>query len=334
MTLDIRSTAERPRRQTYANIARRLGEDRPASRYEEAVLDLQAEANFHYRPTWDPEHELHDRTRTAIRMADWYALRDPRQYYYATWNLARAALAQAADKAFAFVEERKLCEGLAPEWAELVRFYLLPFRHYEWGANMNSFYVADFGYGAAFTSAAAFAGADRLGLAQLIGRIGLALDGGAGTSLLAAKQAWLDAPPWQPVRRLVEDSFVIADPFETFLAQNVAFDGIFHPLVFGRFDEEGQRRGAMAVSLLAQPMTDLIADHTRWVDATVRTAAAESAENRRLLSGWYRAWSVRAADAALPLATHVLGAKGITAIAELHRALDARAQQLGLGEDR
>jgi phenol hydroxylase P1 protein len=333
VTLEIKTSAERPRRQTFANIARRFGEDRPASRYEEGVLDLQAEVNFHYRPTWDPDFELHDKRRTVIRMADWYALRDPRQYYYATWNVARAALAQAVDKNFSFVEERKLVAAMAPGWEEKVRFYLLPFRHYEWGANMNSFYAADYAWGTAMSSAAAFAGADRLGMAQLLGRVGLVLDGGTGSSLAEAKRAWLEAQAWQPVRRLVEDSFVIGDWFENHVAQNLAFDGIFHPLVFGRFDAAGQGQGATAVSLLTQPVIEWFADHGRWVDAVIRTAAAESADNRRLLSGWFGKWVQRAADAAVPLANEVLGAAaGGRAVDELHHALAARAVGLGLAE--
>jgi phenol hydroxylase P1 protein len=47
VNIDIKSNAEKPRRQTFAHIARRFGEDRPATRYEEAVLDVQADANFH-----------------------------------------------------------------------------------------------------------------------------------------------------------------------------------------------------------------------------------------------------------------------------------------------
>jgi phenol hydroxylase P1 protein len=265
-------------------------------------------------------------------MADWYALRDPRQYYYATYNIARSAFAQAADKAFAFVEERKLVQGLPKDWAELVAFYLLPLRHYEWGANMNAFTVADLGWGTALTSAAAFSGADRLGLAQHFSRIGLALDGGAGTSLLAAKQVWLDAPEWQPARKLVEDSFVVGDWFELFVAQYLAFDGIFHPLVFERFDAEGSTRGAFAVSLLMQPVTEWAVDHTRWVDAVVKIAAAESTANRDLLLRWFRAWTARATEAALPLAKKVLGAKGVVVVEELHHALEARAKALGLQE--
>ena len=48
------------------SIARRYGQDRPASRYDEAVLDVQADVNFHYKPLWAPEYELFDPRRTLV----------------------------------------------------------------------------------------------------------------------------------------------------------------------------------------------------------------------------------------------------------------------------
>ena len=41
-------------------------------------------------------------------MEDWYKPLDPRQYYYATYNIARANMNQAVERNFAFVEERGL----------------------------------------------------------------------------------------------------------------------------------------------------------------------------------------------------------------------------------
>ena len=156
---------------------------------------------------------------------------------------------------------------------------------------------------------------------------------GTGESLVTAKQAWLEAQAWQPVRRLVEDTLVVSDWFENFVAQNLALDGLFHPLVFGRFDAEGQGKGATAVSLLTQPVIDWFADHGKWVDAVVKTAAAESPENRELLSSWFRKWSTRAADAAVALANEVLGkGRGGATVAELHHDQGARALRLGLQE--
>ena len=90
MQIDIKTTAVEQVRQTFSHVARRLGADKPASRYQEATFDLQPEVNFHYRPLWQPEFELYDKGRTAIVMNDWYAFKDPRQYYYGAYTTARA----------------------------------------------------------------------------------------------------------------------------------------------------------------------------------------------------------------------------------------------------
>ena len=55
MELNIASVEIEPKRHTFGHVARRLGEDRPASRYEEAMYDAQPTENFHYRPQWEPE---------------------------------------------------------------------------------------------------------------------------------------------------------------------------------------------------------------------------------------------------------------------------------------
>ena len=330
MSLQIQTIDIAPRRQTFAYLARRFGEDRPATRYEEATYDVQARANFHYRPVWAPEYEIHDTRRTAIEMADWYAFRDPRQFYYATYNISRAAMHQALDANFDTVEDRDMLARVAPEWRQKVQDYLIPLRHFEWGANQNNFLIADYGYGTQITSAAAFHAADRLGMAQIIGRIGLALDGNTGDSLAAGKTAWLDAPRWQGIRRMLEDSFVADDWFEVFVAQNLAMDGILHPLLFDKFDSEGLNHNGAAFTMLSEFMVEWFKDSRRWVDACVKTAAEESDANKARLDDWYATWSSRAVEAATPLAEHVLGADGATAVAAVADDLNGRAASAGL----
>lgn len=330
MNIDIKGITIEPRRQTFAHVARRFGEDRPASRYEEATYDVQATVNFHYRPLWQPEFEIFDPRRTRIVMSDWYKFKDPRQYYYATYNMARAAQYQVVDRNFSVVEERGMIDGVAAPWRAKLANYLIPLRHYEWGANMNAQFVADAGYGTQITSAAAFSGADRLGLAQFITRIGLLLDGGSAGSLEDGRKQWLEASQWQGVRQAVEDSFVVADWFETFVAQNFALDGVMHPLVFEKFDRAGMAEGAAGISMLTAFPREWFADHGRWVDAVIKAAAGESADNAKLLSAWAESWIKRAEAAALPLAKYVLGDAGYaeveTAVADLRK----RGRTLGL----
>lgn len=331
MTIDIKTLKVEPRRHTFGHIARRLGADKPASRYEEGTLDLQATTNFHYKPLWDVEHWHFDETRTAIRMSDWYALRDPRQYYYATYNIARANQYQATERNFEFVEKRGLLASLTPEWRDTLSFYLLPLRHVEWGANMNCTDICDRGYGTAITAPCIFSAGDHLAMAQIIGRVGLMLDGNLGNALDAAKAAWMDAPEWQGLRKLVEDSFVIKDWFEQFVAQNLCLDGLIYPLVYTKFEEEGRAKGGTAVTMLTEFMTDWFAEHSRWVDSVIKTTAAESPENKALLSGWFSAWGRAASEALTPLAIRVLGAeKGPAAVEACVATLKKRATALGL----
>lgn len=330
MNVDIKAEEFVPRRHTYSNVARRYGEDRPASRYDEATYDLQATANFHYRPLWAPEFEIFDTRRTAVVMQDWYAFTDPRQFYYATYNINRANMNAAADRAFEFVDQRDLMSRVEPAWLEIVRHYLVPVRHFEWAADLNSLRITDYGYGTRVTSAAMFAAADRLGMAQLLTRIGLVLDGYDESGLQTARTAWLEAPDWQGVRRLAEDTLVIDDWFETFIAQYLAADGMLHPLVYGVFDDAGLDHGGTAVSMMCEFMVDWLKDNARWVDALVQVAAAESPENAELISGWYRTWRDRAVEAVSPLATTVLGDAGDPSVGTIKDALDARATGLGL----
>jgi len=57
-TVDLRTVTIKPLRHTFEHVAKRIGGDKPATRYQEGTYDVQATHNFHYRPTWDPDHEI------------------------------------------------------------------------------------------------------------------------------------------------------------------------------------------------------------------------------------------------------------------------------------
>jgi len=327
MALDIKTNSFRQRRHTFANVARRLGGDRPASRYEEAMYDLQPEVNFHYRPTWDAAHDIFDKSRTAVVMADWHDLKDPRQLYYGTYTIQRARMMEAVEKNLAFAEKRGLVPSFHPDWQEMVCFYLIPLRHVEWGANMNACNIVDKGYGSALTQPAMFATTDRLGIAQIISRVGLAL--GGGPTLDKAKAYWLSAPEWQPLRRLVEDSLVIEDWFEQFVMQFLCLDALIYPLVYGDFDAAGQEKGAGNLSVVVEFMVDWQDDTAKWVDAVLKRASAESGSNRILITEWHERWIERARLALAPLATKVLGSKGDDALRNICISQKKRMERIG-----
>ncbi|WP_198971472.1 phenol hydroxylase [Xylophilus sp. ASV27] len=328
MTIDLQVRAIQPLRQTFARVAAYTG-DKPASRYLEATLGVQPTANFHYRPTWEPDFELFDVRRTAVRMADWYALRDPRQFYYATWTMARARQQDAMEANYQFVESRGLVQKMPDALRAHACEVLMPLRHAAWGGNMNNCSVCSRGYGTAFTAPAMFHAMDHLGVAQYLTRLGLALE--EPGVLEAGRNAWLQDARWQPLRRLVEDTLVLQDPFELFVAQNLAIDGLLYPLVYGQYvDEHLALQGGTAAAMLTAFMPEWHDESARWVDAVVKVAAAESDDNRRLISGWTLAYAGRAQAALAPLAELALGEPGAAALQAVREALDARARKAGL----
>jgi phenol hydroxylase P1 protein len=329
MTVDLHAREIAPLRNTYAHVAKYIGDDKPASRYQEATLGAQPSANFHYRPTWDPEHELFDPSRSAVKLVDWYVLRDPRQFYYATWTMTRARQQDALEANYQFVESR----GLVAKIPDAVRAkacdVLMPLRHVAWGGNMNNCSIAAYGYGTAFTAPAMFHAMDHLGAAQFITRLGLALD--EPGVLEAGRNAWLNDAAWQPLRRYVEDTLVVSDPFELFVAQNLALDGQLYPLIYGSFiDEQIVLQGGTAVAMLTSFMPEWHDESARWIDAVVKTAAAESDANRQLIAGWIKAWADRAQEALAPVAELALAAQGPTALKAARNGLDQRLKKAGI----
>ena len=197
MQIDLRTVQIKPLRQTYDHIARRFG-DKPASRYQEASYDVQAVTNFHYRPYWDPEHEVFDASRTKIKMKDWYSFRDPRQFYYGSYVIARAKMQETAEADFEFVETRNLVERWSDADKANVLAVMVPLRHVAWGSNMNNAAMCAYGYGTIITQPCLFLGMDQLAIAQYITRMGLLVAG--PEAIEQGKQAWLNDAAWQGVR--------------------------------------------------------------------------------------------------------------------------------------
>ncbi len=329
MQIDLRTVSIKPLRHTFDNIARRIGADKPASRYQEGTLDMQQEVNFHYRPTWDPDHLIYDRARTAVKMADWYSFKDPRQFYYGAYTLARAKQQDTAEANFDFVENRGLAATLPAEIRDTVLKMLIPLRHVAWGSNMNNAGICAYGYGTAFTQPCIYQSMDQLGIAQYITRVALLL--GDVDVLDTAKTAWMEDDAWQGLRRFVEDSFVVKDPVELFVVQNVVLDGLMYPLVYDTIiDDVLSSQGGTPVAMLTQFMTDWFAETKKWSDATVKIAASESAENKQILAQWLTEWRDRAASALLPVARIALGDRTDAVMADVVQQFNARMAKAGV----
>lgn len=329
MSIEIKTAKIEPIRNTYAHIVRRFG-DKPASRYQEATYDVAANTNFHYKPLWDQEHDLNDPSRTAIAMEDWYAFKDPRQFYYGTYVQNRASMQEKAEGNFSFFEKRRLGDALPDVVRDRCITFMLPLRHVEQAANLNNMYCSsNANFCTALSQAAIFEGMDRLGTAQYYSRVGLALDGNTGSSLIAAKEDWMNNPAWQGVRAYCEKTLTVKDWFETFIAQNLVFDTLANDLYFRQFDAWLTENGGQDIVMLTDFMQVRATETQRWADSIIKTAAKESDANADHIRSWISSWRIHAQAALEPLATAMLCE---TALPEAFAALEKRLTKIGVGE--
>jgi phenol hydroxylase P1 protein len=299
MQYELRTQVIEPKRKTFDNLVARYG-DRPASRYQEGSIDIQAKENFHYRPLWGPDKEIYDEAYSVLRLTDPYSFTDPRQYYYAPYVTSRAAMFDAFSATLDYLEERGMFDRLPEAWSELFQSVVLPLRHYESAAQMVSCDTARFGFGTTITQCAAYAAFDRVGNAQIISRVGISLGGGSAELLDAAKTCWLQDAGLQPLRKLAEELLVERDWGKSLVALDVA-DQLLYPLLYTHLDQAALNGGAGSYSLIAQHFSKWFKDQRRWLDALYRawTSDPELGEtNKALLAEIVESALAGATDAA------------------------------------
>ncbi len=243
--------------------------------------------------------------------------------------MARARQQDAAESVFDFVESRRLVDLTPPDLIDLAKRVLIPLRHVAWGSSMNNDFIAAYGFGAAITQPALLYAMDQLGIAQFLTRAALLL--GEPADLDAAKDAWMSGDDWQPLRRLVEDLFVEKDWFELFVAQDLLLDGLLYPIVYQAIvDDRIAGEGGSAVAMMTQFQAEWFAETTKWVDAQIKTAVAESDANRALIVGWIGKWKARVVASLLPIAKLGLGEDMQGVVDEVVEQFDRRLAKLGV----
>lgn len=329
MQYELRTQVIDPVRHTFQNLIDRSG-DRSASRYAEGTVGVQPRENFHYRPLWDPEHEVYDEHYSALRLADPDGFADPRQYYYTPYVAARAGLHEAFGKTLTYLEERDLLGRMPESWRTLLGSCVVPLRHYESGGQLISVNGARFAYGTSVEQCLSFAAFDRIGLAQMLSRVGIAASGGTDEGLVEAKRSWTEAAHLQGLRRLVEELLVESDWATGMLGLDLV-DRLLYPLLYRHLDDVALLQGAGAHSLLAQHFNAWYEDQRKWVDAllTAWTSDSEHGErNRAALTTTVDTWLPRAREAVTALAGEADAAVGADAAKYVQQCSEAIPEEL------
>jgi phenol hydroxylase P1 protein len=302
MQFELRTQVIEPKRKTFTNLVERYG-DRPASRYEEGSIDIQAVENFHYKPLYTATRSVYDADYTAFKLTDPYSFLDPRQLYYAPYVQSRAAMNDAFVKTIEYIESRDLLQKLPAGWDSIVgepRLHqvvvgavLIPLRHWEAGAELVSIEGSRWAWGTTIDQCCTYAAFDRIGNAQNISRIGIVYAEGHDHALTAAKEKWLSDPALQGLRRLIEETLAGDDWAMKLLTVDLV-DRLLFPLMYVHLDEAALTGGGGAYSLLAQHFSSWFNDQRRWLDHLVKTwfadeqygAANKAAYDEVLASRW------------------------------------------------
>ncbi|GAB2985202.1 phenol 2-monooxygenase [Amycolatopsis acidiphila] len=329
MQYELRTQTIEPLRPTFTHLQRRFGA-KPATRYQEGTIDVQAVEHFHYRPQWDAEREIYDERFSALRLVDPYSFTDPRQYYYAPYVTARSQLFDAFAKTLDYVESRGLLAKLPESWQTLAVRMLLPLRHYEGGAQLVCSAGARLAYGTSIEQCLSFAAFDRIGNAQLLSRVGLALGGGTAELLTEARARWLEAEELQPLRRYCEELLVEPDWAVATIALDLA-DRLIYPLAYRHLDEQALSFGAGALSLLSQHLGTWFTDHRKWLDALITAWLADPEHgtgNAEVLRSTVDTWLPLAAEAVAGLARAADTAAEVGAVDAVHEQTTELRNQL------
>lgn len=333
MQFELRTQVIEPERKTFQHLVDRYG-DRPASRYEEGSVDIQAKVNFHYRPLWAPDKELYDEAYSAFRLADPYSFLDPRQFYYAPYVTTRAQMHESFSSTLSYLEARGMFERLPQQWADLFAELVLPLRHYEAAGQMVSANACRFGFGTTITQCCGYAAFDRIGNAQILSRAGISFGGGTADVLESAKTSWLTDPALQGLRKHTEEMLVEQDCMAGMVELDIT-DRLIYALAYDHLDEQALTGGAGAYSLVAQHLSGWFADQRKWVDSLYSTWTADpehGSANADLL-GEVTERTLRTAGAALaPIAQRADELVGGGCVDALATATDTvRSTCAGLG---
>lgn len=274
-----------------------LGFDRPAANLTEVEWYLLRTDG---RPLWDP-------ASTLLRHDDWYAYRDPAQHWQRTYvrhqeqqetSVARVTEDAGLDGALAALDARWVRDMLCGHYRAWSFFDYAIFRAL---APAQREALSD-----TLGNVLCFQSFDHLRHAQdvVIYLVELenyhdAVDDGLG------KRQWLEAPEYQPARRLAEDIMATNDWAELMIGLNLVVGSYLQRIATSDL-----------VRRMALPNNDSVAAHivmTAERDRRRNIAATEAlvkmvgegphaAHNREVIGGWLTDWGTRAVAAAEALA--------------------------------
>ena len=284
---------------------------RRATLYEDVTIDTQPSIHRHLNRGWPVSFAdgrgTWDDASTALQSSDWFAFRDPGEYWERPYYQRETAIEQQIDGAMQSAIEQGLIDDFGPEWIEFLRASLQVPAYVEHGL---WFALATIGRACLSDSVATcvcLQAAMKQRSAQALVLYAMDLEQHHGPfPIEAARDAFLTEPPWQPTRRYVERLAATPDWGEVIVAANLCFEPVVGTLLRRELGiRAAAANGDTVTPVLARVATQEWAWAQAWSTELVRFLSADPEHgeaNRALIARWVADWEPLANEAALALA--------------------------------
>ncbi len=284
---------------------------RRATLYEDVTIDTQPSVHRHLNRGWPVSFEdgrgTWDDASTALQSTDWFAFRDPGEYWERPYYQRETAIEQQIDGAMQSAVEQGLMDDFSPEWIAFLRASLQVPAYVEHGL---WFALATIGRACLSDSVATcvcLQAAMKQRSAQALVLFAMDLEQHHGPfPIEAAREAFLDDPAWQPTRRFLERLAATPDWGEVIVAANLCFEPIVGTLLRRELGiRAAAANGDTVTPVLARVATQEWEWARAWTTELVRFLSGDDAHgdhNRAVIARWVADWEPLANEAALALA--------------------------------
>jgi ferredoxin-NADP reductase/ferredoxin len=288
---------------------REFGWFKPAGRratlYEDVTIDTQPSIHRHISRGWPVSFEdgrgTWDDSSTALRSADWFAFRDPREQWERTFYQEGSRAEQQIEGAVRAALEEGLFEDFRPDWLEFLRANLQIPAFVEHGLWFATATIARDCLSDSVAHCVCLEAAMKQRAAQSIVLYAMDLEQVHGPfPIEPARTAFLEAPGWQPTRRYLERLAATADWGEVVVAANLCFEPVVGTLLRR---EVGIRLAAAHGDTVTPTLARVEMQEWEWTRAwSTALSRFLLPDNRELLNGWVQEWLPAAFEAAEALA--------------------------------
>jgi hypothetical protein len=275
---------------------------RRLTEYEEVTRLLQWHEPFHI-DGGRPSLTVWTANSTTLSCSDWEAYRSPDKLYYRTYTTRQARAGRSVATAFGFAEKDKQLASVDPTRVTLMRNVVGALQYPDWGLCVSHQNTTRFALSSWIAGATSFMMFDELRHAQMYGRLALAY-GEHHEGFDDQRPAWMEAPRFQPTRRLVEEVMATLDWGKAIIFGDLLFEPLNTAAAHALLTTGSLAGGDGLTPFVCSSIEDDKVRHRESAAAFMRLVCEDEAygpANRDLIGDWVAELLPRAVTAARTL---------------------------------